>query len=257
VADRWPDAIYANTSPPAIYKNLVIIGAEIPEEPSLGPNGEVRAFDVFTGELVWTFHTIPHLNETGNSGWEHGSWNDRTGGNVWSIMSVDVERGIVFLPVGSASYDFFGGDRKGQNLFANSLVALNAADGKLIWYYQMVHHDLWDYDLPAQPVLATIRRDGQETPAVIQVTKMGLVFILDRLTGKPLFPVEERPVPASDVPGESAWPTQPFPVRPPGLSSQTLQFDSAARGPDQRWVSLRSFAVKPIKPARVVNRNSG
>ena len=204
VADHWPEAIYANTSPPAIYKNLVIIGAEIPERPSVGASGDIRAFDIYTGKLVWTFHTIPRPGETGNSDWQGESWKDRTGGNVWSMMSVDTDRGMVFLPIGSSSPDFYGGDRKGPDLFANCLVALDAATGKLIWYYQMVHHDLWDYDLPAQPVLATVQRDGREIPAVVQVTKMGLVFILDRLTGKPLFPVEERPVTASDTPGEAA-----------------------------------------------------
>ena len=135
-------------------------------------------------------------------------------------MSVDTDRGLVFLPIGSPSYDFYGADRKGQNLFGNSLVALDAATGKLVWYFQMVHHDVWDYDLPAQPVLITVNRDGQSIPAVAQVTKMGFVFILDRLTGKPLFPVEERAVPQSTVPGESTWPTQPVPLKPPPLVQQ-------------------------------------
>ena len=139
----------------------------------------------------------------------------RTGVNVWSTMSVDVERDLVFLPIGSPSYDFYGGDRKGQNLFANSLVALQASTGKLVWYFQMVHHDLWDYDMPAQPTLITVRHNGRSVAAVAEVTKMGFVFIFDRVTGKPLFPVEEHPVPESDVPGEAAWPTQPFPSKPP------------------------------------------
>src|ERR1700757_2287321 len=137
-------------------------------------------------------------------------------------MSVDVERDLIFLPIGSASYDFYGADRKGQDLFANSLVALQASTGKLVWYFQMVHHDIWDYDMPAQTTLITLRRNGESMPAVAQVTKMGFVFILDRLTGKPLFPVEERPVPKSDVPGEAAWPTQPFPSQPPALVRQQL-----------------------------------
>jgi quinoprotein glucose dehydrogenase len=138
-------------------------------------------------------------------------------------MSVDVERDLVFLPIGSASYDFYGGDRKGQNLFANSLVALQASTGKMVWYFQMVHHDIWDYDMPAQPALITVRQNGNSVAAVAQVTKMGLVFIFDRVTGKPLFPVEERPVPSSDVPGEAAWPTQPFPSKPPALVRQGLK----------------------------------
>jgi quinate dehydrogenase (quinone) len=222
VADAFPSAEYSVTSPPPIYQDLVITGAAVPEYPSKGPSGVVRAFDVRSGKLVWTFHTIPQPGEAVHETWEEDAWQNRTGANVWSIMSVDTERGLIFLPVGSASYDFYGADRKGMNLFANSLVALDAATGKLRWYFQMVHHDIWDYDMPAQPVLITVRRDGQEIPAVAQVTKMGFVFIFDRLTGKPLFPVEERPVPESNVPGEVAWPTQPFPLKPPPLVRQTF-----------------------------------
>ena len=217
-----PETEYAVTSPPAIYRDLVITGTEVPEYPSQGPSGMVRAFDIRSGRLVWTFHTIPQPGETGRESWENDSWKDRTGANVWSVMSVDAERGLVFLPIGSASYDFYGADRKGQNLFANCLVALDAASGKLVWYYQTVHHDIWDYDLPAQPVLINVRRNGRQIPAVAQVTKMGFVFILDRITGKPLFPVEERPVPKSDVPGEAAWPTQPLPMLPPPLARQSV-----------------------------------
>lgn len=223
VADAFPDAEYSVTSPPAIYDDLVITGAAVPEYPSVGPGGVVRAFDVRSGKLVWTFHTIPRPGEAGHETWQEDAWQNRTGANVWSIMSVDTERGLIFLPVGSASYDFYGADRKGMDLFANSLVALEAATGKLRWYFQMVHHDIWDYDMPAQPVLITVRRNGREIPAVAQVTKMGFVFILDRPTGKPLFPVEERPVPESNVPGEAAWPTQPFPLKPPPLVRQTFR----------------------------------
>jgi len=222
VADGYPGSQYSVTSPPAIYQDLVISGAAVPEYPSEGPRGVVRAFNVRSGKLVWTFHTIPQPGEVGHETWQKNAWQDRTGANVWSIMSVDTKRGLVFLPVGSASYDFYGADRKGMDLFANSLVALDAATGKLIWYYQMVHHDIWDYDMPAQPLLITLRRDGKEIPAVAQITKMGFVFILDRLTGKPLFPVEERRVPESNVPGEAAWPTQPFPLKPPPLVRQTF-----------------------------------
>jgi len=222
IADTYASAEYSVTSPPAIYQDLVITGAAVPEYPSKGPSGNVRAFDVRSGKLVWTFHTIPRPGELGHESWEGDAWKERTGANVWSIMSVDAERGLVFLPIGSASYDFYGGDRKGLGLFSNCLVALDAATGKLVWYYQMVHHDIWDYDMPAQPVLITVRRDGRGIPAIAQVTKMGFVFILDRVTGKPLFPVEERAVPKSDVPGEAAWPTQPFPVKPPPLVRQSF-----------------------------------
>ena len=220
VADEFPDAEYAVTSAPAIYKNLVITGAAVPEYPSKGPSAPVRAFDVHTGKCVWTFHTIPGHGEAGHETWAKEAWKGRTGANVWSTMSVDEERDLIFLPVGSASYDFYGGDRKGQDLFANSLVALQASTGKLVWYFQMVHHDIWDYDMPAQPSLITVQRNGKSIAAVAQVTKMGFVFIFDRVTGTPLFPVEERAVPKSDVPGEESWPTQPFPSKPPALVRQ-------------------------------------
>jgi len=221
-ADAYPRAEYSVTSPPAIYQDLIITGAAVPEYPSKGPSGMVRAFNVRSGKLAWTFHTVPQPGELGHESWDQDAWKDRTGANVWSLMSVDSERGLIFLPVGSASYDFYGADRKGLDLFSNCLVALEAATGKLVWYYQMVHHDIWDYDMPAQPVLITVRRNEREIPAVAQVTKMGFVFIFDRLTGKPLFPVEERPVPSSDVPGEAVWPTQPFPVKPPALVRQSF-----------------------------------
>jgi len=217
-----PGVEYSITSAPAIYKGLVITGAALPEFPSKGPSGLVRAFDVLTGKLVWAFHTIPRPGEVGHETWQGDAWKDRTGANVWSTMSVDVERGLIFLPIGSASYDFYGADRKGSDLFSNSLVALAARTGKLVWFFQMVHHDIWDYDIPAQPVLITVRHNGKQIPAVAQVTKMGFVFVLDRLTGKPLFPVEELPVPRSDVPDEVSWPTQPFPLKPPPLVRQTF-----------------------------------
>ncbi|HVD77943.1 MAG TPA: PQQ-binding-like beta-propeller repeat protein, partial [Vicinamibacteria bacterium] len=153
VAERWPSSEYAVTSPPAIYRDLVITGASLPEGPGLGPSGAVRAFDVRSGKQIWRFETIPRPGEPGHDTWEGESWRDRTGVNVWSIMSIDPERGLVFLPIGSPAYDFYGGDRRGQNLFGNSLVALDAATGRRVWHFQMVHHDVWDYDLPAQPVL--------------------------------------------------------------------------------------------------------
>jgi quinoprotein glucose dehydrogenase len=222
INDPEPRAHYELTSPPAIYKDLVIVGASVPESPSKGPSGAVRAFDVRSGRLIWTFHTVPQPDEKGHETWEAESWKDRTGVNVWSIMSVDPERGLVFLPVGSPAYDFYGADRKGQNLFGNSLVALDAATGRLRWHYQLVHHDIWDYDLPAQPVLVTLRREGRQVPAVVQLTKMGMVFVFDRVTGKPLFPIEERAFPRSEVPGEASWPTQPVPLKPPPLSRSSV-----------------------------------
>jgi quinoprotein glucose dehydrogenase len=217
------------TSAPVIFKDLVILGWGLPEFPAKGPSGDVRAYDVRSGKLVWTFHTVPHPGESGSETWSTDSWKDRMGANVWSTMSIDEKLGLVFLPVGSPAYDFYGGDRKGKNLYGNSLVALNAANGKLVWYFQMVHHDLWDYDLPAQPSLITLKRNGRSIPAVVQVTKMGFVFVLDRRNGKPLFPVEERPVPQTDVPGEETWPTQPFPVKPPALARQSMTRDEISK----------------------------
>jgi quinoprotein glucose dehydrogenase len=217
------------TSAPVVFKDLVIIGWGLPEYPGKGPSGDVRAYSVRTGKLVWTFHTVPHPGEFGSDTWSTGAWKDRMGANVWSTMSVDQVRGIVYLPIGSPAYDFYGGDRKGKNLFGNSLVALNAATGKLKWYFQLVHHDLWDYDLPAQPSLITVRREGRSVPAVVVVTKMGFVFVFNRVTGKPLFPIEERPVPQSSVPGEETWPTQPFPDKPPAITRQSMTRDEISK----------------------------
>ena len=244
VADNYPKAEYNVSSPPVIYKNLVITGSQVQEFPSKGASGAVRAFDVQTGKLAWRFNTVPQPGETGHDTWERDSWKDRSGTNVWSIMSVDVERGIVFLPIGSPSYDFYGADRKGQGLFGNSLVALDTATGKLLWYFQMVHHDIWDYDVVSPPALITVRRDGRDIPAVAQVTKMGFVFVLDRLTGKPLFPVEERPVKQSTVPGEATWPTQPCPVKPPPLAKISVSLDDLTTvTPESRKYCLENFGA--------------
>jgi quinoprotein glucose dehydrogenase len=242
VTDGWPEGRYEVTSPPTIYKDLVITGAGLQEFPSKGPSGAVRAFSVRTGELVWRFDSIPGPGQEGHNSWEGDGWKDRSGVNVWGIMTVDAERDMVFLPFGCPSYDFYGADRKGNGLFGNSLVALNAATGKLIWYYQMVHHDIWDYDLSAPPALVFVRREGLEIPAVAQITKMGFLFVLDRLTGKPLFPVEERLVAQSKVPGEALWPTQPFPIKPPPLarSSVTLN-DITTVTPESRKYCLDNF----------------
>ena len=225
VADNWPDAIYSLKSPPMVYRNLIIAGAEVPESPAHGPSGAVRAWDVKTGELVWRFDTIPSASNPAKASWQEGSTEDRTGVNVWTSMSVDEKRGIVFLPVSSASTNFYGGDRTGDDLFSDSLVALNASNGRELWHYQTIHHDLWDYDLPSQPVVADIHMRGRDVPAVIQLGKSGFVFVLDRRTGKPLFPVEERPAPSSEVPTEHASPTQPIPTRSEPLSRVSMSAD--------------------------------
>ena len=250
VATKWPELRYDDTSPPVIYKDLVILGSEVQEFPSIGPSGAVRAFDVQTGKLVWTFHTVPRPGEVGHDTWEGDAWKDRSGTNAWGLISVDEKDGMVFLPLGSPSYDFYGADRKGKDLFGDSLVALNAGTGKLVWYYQVLHHDLWDYDPSAQPVLITVRRAGKEIPAIAQVTKTGFVLVFDRLTGKPLFPIEERPVPQSQVPGEASWPTQPFPVKPPSLVNHVVTRDDITTvTPESRKYCLENFGS--ILPSRV------
>ena len=220
---------YEITSPPAVAGDVVIIGSAIADNQRVeAPSGKVRAFDARSGTLLWSWDPIPRA--PGLAGYD--TWKppaaERTGAaNAWSVMSVDTALGLVFVPVGSASPDFYGGERLGQNLYANSLVALRVSDGHVVWHFQAVHHDLWDYDVPAQPTLVTLRRGGRNIPAVVQQTKMGFVYVLDRRTGAPLFPVVERAVPPSDVPGEQAWATQPFPTAPLPLESSTFTPDSA------------------------------
>lgn len=215
---------YAVTSPPTVVGDRVVVGSAIADiVRRIQPSGAVRAFDVRTGELIWRFDTVPKEGQFGTDTWEKESWRIHGGANVWTTMTVDPERGLVFLPVSTAGPDFYGGDRPGANLFVDSLVALDARTGRRVWHYQTVHHDLWDYDLPSPASLVRLKRDGRWIDAVAQPTKTGLIFVLDRDTGEPLFPVEERPVPQSDVPGEHTWPTQPFPTRPPPLVPQRLQ----------------------------------
>lgn len=221
------DSSYILPSPPVIYQNLVITGAGPGEGPGglgggVGPAGDTRAWDVRTGKLVWTFHSVPRPGEVGHDSWEGDSWKNRSGVNVWGHMTIDMARGILYMPFGAPNNDRVGIDRPGDNLFGTSLVAVNAATGKLLWYFQVVHHDIWDYDAEAPPTLFNVHRDGKTIPAVATVNKNGLMFILNRVTGKPIYGVEERPVPRSNVPGEQASPTQPFPVLPSPLSQNTL-----------------------------------
>ena len=215
------DKYVVATSPGIIYKNLIIIGSRVSENADAAP-GNIRAFDVRSGKLEWVFHTIPHPGEFGYETWPEGAWQKVGGANSWAGMSLDEKRGMVFIPTGSAAFDFWGGNRIGENLFANCILALNAATGERIWHYQTVHHDIWDRDLPAPPNLVTVNHNGNSIDAVAQITKSGFVFLLDRQTGEPLFPVEERSVPASNLKGEETWPTQPFPVKPPPFSPQEL-----------------------------------
>ncbi len=221
------DGRFGLESPPAIYKDVLITGGGNGEnEPSTGLYGDIRGWDARSGRLLWSFHTVPRLGEPGVGTWEADSWRDRSGTNAWSFITVDTDRGLVFAPTGSPTADFYGGDRKGRNLYGNTLLALDASTGKLKWFQQLVHHDLWDFDLPAAPVLLDVVLGGRKRPAVAQMTKMSTLFIFDRVTGEPLFGTEERAVPKSEVPGEASWPTQPFPLKPPPLARTT--FDPAA-----------------------------
>lgn len=224
-----PNAPYSVSSPPAIYKNLVILGPELPENGRYGPSGDPRAFDVRTGKLVWRFHTIPQPGEPGFGTWGPNGWQNRSGPSLWGIITVDVEHHMVFCPVGNPTDQVYGASRPGTNLYSSSLIALDADTGKLKWYFQVTHHDIFDYDVSAPPALIEVHKDGRSIPAVAQMTKQGLLFILDRFTGKPIFGVEERPVPKTDAPGDEAWPTQPFPIKPPPLARMSMTRDEVSK----------------------------
>ncbi len=213
---------YGATSPPVVCKDVVVVGSSIPDtaiHKDASP-GDVRGFDARTGRLLWTFHTIPQAGEFGNETWEQESWRYNGHLNVWSLMSADEELGYVYLPLGTPTDDYYGGQRLGDGLFGESLVCLDAGTGRRVWHYQFVHHGLWDYDLPAPPILVEIRIDGNLVEAVAQITKQGFVFVFDRRTGEPVWPIEERPVPVSRIPGERSSPTQPFPTKPPPFERQ-------------------------------------
>jgi quinoprotein glucose dehydrogenase len=220
---------YTNTSPPVVYKNLVIVGNGVADRLvyKKDPPGDVRAFDARSGKLVWTFHTVPLSNESGADTWGDSSASFTGHTNVWAPMTLDEERGLLYMPVSTPSNDFYGGRRPGANLFADSIVCLNAATGIRKWHYQLVHHGLWDYDMPSPPNLVSIQVDGKKIDAVVQLTKQGFAFVFDRVSGKPVWPIEERRVPASDVEGEHAWPMQPVPAKPPAFAPQGTSVDDA------------------------------
>ena len=201
-------------TPGRVFENLFITGSQTGEGYGSTP-GDLRAFDIITGKLVWTFHTIPYPGEYGYETWPESAWKWAGGVNTWGEISIDEKRAIAYFPLGSPTHDMFGGDRKGANLFGNCLLALDARTGKRLWHFQTVHHDLWDYDLTTAPKLLTVRHNGTMVDIVAQATKFGLLYVFDRVTGTPLWPIEEHPVPKSDVPGEASWPTQPFPTNPP------------------------------------------
>ena len=216
------------TSPAIVYKDLIIVGGRNPEtHPS--PPGDIRAFDVHTGGLRWRFHTIPHPGEFGYETWPQDAWKYSGAANNWAGMSLDEKRGIVYVPTGSAVFDFYGADRVGDNLFADTLLALDAETGKRIWHFQGVHHDIWDRDFPAPPALVTVRHGGKRVEAVAQTTKQGYLFLFDRLSGKALFPIEEQKFPPSQIPGEVTSPTQPVPLLPEPFTRQTLTEDLLTR----------------------------
>jgi quinoprotein glucose dehydrogenase len=245
--NRVPDKIEViMSSPGIIYRNYLIVGSGVSESEGAAP-GYVRAYDTKSGNIKWTFHTIPQPGEFGYDTWDDpNAWKNIGGANDWTGLTLDERRGWVFLATGSCSPDFYGRDRKGKDLFANSVIALKATTGKMVWYYQIVHHDLWDYDLPAAPNLVTVNHEGKKIDAVAQVTKTGDVFVLDRETGKPLFPVTERKVASSYIDGEAAWPTQPFPLKPAAFSRQKYtQNDLPNISPE-----AKAYAVEQLKTMR-------
>jgi len=246
------DAYLVATSPGVIYKDLLIQGMRVAEEEGAAP-GDLRAYDVRSGAIRWTFHTIPHPGEFGYDTWPAGAWRTAGGANSWAGMTVDTVRGIVYAPTGSATPDFYGGNRVGANLFANALLALDAATGKRLWHFQTVHHDLWDRDLPAAPNLVTVTRGASRVDAVAQIAKSGFVFLFDRQSGKPLFEVAERAVPASDLRGEHAWPTQPFPIKPAPFARQTIGAADVTPAELRRFRTLRSaFFTPPSREGSIV-----
>jgi quinoprotein glucose dehydrogenase len=234
VLDGLKDGRYALDSPPAVFGDVVITGCSNGEgSPSAGAYGDIRGWDAKTGKLLWTFHTVPRPGEPGAETWPSDGWKNRSGTNVWGFFTIDTQRGIVYAPLGAPTSDFYGADRIGDGLYGNSLVALDARTGAKKWHQQIVHHDLWDYDLAAPPALFEIHRGGRVIPAVAQITKMGLLFVFDRVTGEPVYGMEERPVPQSAVPGEVTSKTQPFPVKPPPLGKNTFRLEEMYdRSPD-------------------------
>jgi quinoprotein glucose dehydrogenase len=211
---------FRHSSPVVVFEDIVITGGGGGDSPYPEAPGHIRGWDARTGKRRWIFHTIPKPGEFGNDTWAGESWKTAGGTNCWGGMSLDEKRGIVYAGIGSPAFDYYGGNRKGANLFGNSVLALDARTGRRVWHFQTVHHDLWDYDLPCQPTLITMRQGGRTIDAVAQVSKQAFVYFFDRQTGKPLFPIEERKVPASEIPGEETWPTQPFPLKPPPISRQ-------------------------------------
>jgi quinoprotein glucose dehydrogenase len=222
--DPMTVALVQSTTPGKIFENLLVLGSATNQEYDSAP-GDIRAYDVRTGQLAWSFHTVPHPGEYGYETWPKDAWKTVGGANAWGELSMDEKRGIVYVPTGSPKYNFYGADRAGANLFGDCLIALNARTGKRIWHFQMVHHDIWDYDNATAPKLLTVRHNGKTVDVVAQAGKQGFLWVFNRVSGEPLWPIEERPVPRSDMPLEKAWPTQPFPTAPPPFARQKFTAD--------------------------------
>ena len=244
VTEKFPTAPYHMSSPGVIYNNLIVTGAQGKEDDPDGPAMDVRAWDLRTGKLVWTFHTIPHPGEAGYETWPKDNWLAAGSPANWGAATVDTQRGLIFLPIGQPAAQYYGGARHGQNLFSSSIVALDANTGKVRWYFQLTHHDMWDYDAEAAPSLMEVIRDGKKVPVVVALSKPGLMFFLDRETGKSVYPWEERPVPQSDVPGEQSSPTQPFPVKPPPLARQGMKPDEVFTGEPEHEKFCRDLVAQ-------------
>jgi quinoprotein glucose dehydrogenase len=235
----------ALTSPGVVYKDLIIVGGRNPETLP-APPGDIRAYDVRTGKVRWSFHTIPHPGEFGYNTWPPDAWKTSGAANNWAGMALDPAHGILYAPTGSAAFDFYGGDRVGDDLFANTLLALNAETGERIWHFQGVKHDIWDRDFPSPPALLTVRREGKNIEAVAQTTKQGFVYLFDRANGKPLFPVEYRKYPASTIPGEGAATEQPLPTKPAPFARQLLTEDMLTN----RTPEIHRWAIEQFRAAR-------
>lgn len=235
-------------TPGRVFDNLLILGSATGEEYG-SPPGDIRAYDVHTGKMAWIFHTMPHPGEFGYNTWPKDTWKYEGGTNCWGEMSLDEKRGILYIPTGAPTYDFYGADRVGNDLFADSLLALDARTGKLIWYYQLVHHDLWDYDATAAPQLLDIEQNGGKIPIVAQATKNGFVYVFNRVTGKPIWPIEERPTPKSNMPGEVTSPTQPFPTKPLPFARQSFTVADL----NQDFLTPEQYAAWKVRLEKAVN----
>ena len=244
VTDKFPDAAYHMASPGAIVGNLIITGAQGKEDDPDGPAMDVRAWDLHTGKPMWTFHTLPHPGEAGYETWPKDNWIRAGSPANWGLVTVDAQRGLIFLPIGQPAAQYYGGARPGNNLYSSSIVALDAATGKVRWHFQLTHHDVWDYDAEAAPSLMELTHEGKKIPVVVAVSKPGLMFFLDRETGKSIYGAEERPVPQSDVPGEATSATQPFPSKPPALARQSIGPDEIFTGEPQHEKFCRDLVAK-------------